>query len=269
MALTAFQRVVIRLLATRRIDSGESYIAGGAALNTFLESSRLSLDIDLFHDTIEAVATAWEADRQLLVARGYEVHFIRQRPGYVEATVVRETGSVDIQWTTDSAFRFFPLVRHEELGLVLHPFDLATNKVLALVGRLEVRDWIDTIESHDRIQRFGYLAWAACAKDPGFSPSAILEEAGRSARYSAVEIEMLAFDGPPPAAAALSRRWRIMLEEARNLVALLPPEKVGMCVLDTAGDLYSGGTADLERAIASGGLRFLHGSIRGALPRIL
>ena len=36
------------------------------------------------------------------------------------------------------SFRFFPLVEHEELGLTLHPFGLATNKVLALIGRLEV-----------------------------------------------------------------------------------------------------------------------------------
>jgi hypothetical protein len=31
---------------------------------------------------------------------------------------------------------------------------------------LEVRDWIDVIESHDRIQPLGFLAWAACGKDP-------------------------------------------------------------------------------------------------------
>jgi hypothetical protein len=39
---------------------------------------------------------------------------------------------VTIEWTRDSAFRFFPLVGHDDFGLVLHPFDLATNKVLAL-----------------------------------------------------------------------------------------------------------------------------------------
>ncbi len=80
-----------------------------------------------------------------------------------------------MQWSRDSAFRFFPLVRHDELGLTLHPFDLATNKVLALIGRLEARDWIDVINCHDRIQPLGYLAWAACGKDPGFSPASVLE----------------------------------------------------------------------------------------------
>jgi hypothetical protein len=37
-------------------------------------------------------------------------------------------------------------VRHPDFGLTLHPFDLATNKVLALVGRTEVRDWVDMVE---------------------------------------------------------------------------------------------------------------------------
>lgn len=202
MALTAFQRVIIRLLASRRIEGGESYLAGGAALNAITKSARQSRDLDFFQDTAAAVATAVEADGALLAAHGYEVRARRERPGYAEATVARGDESVEIQWTTDSAYRFFQLVQHEELGLVLHPFDLATNKVLALVGRLEARDWVDVIVSHERVQRLGYLAWAACAKDPGFSPSAILEQAGRSARYSAAEIAALDFDGPPPDRAA-------------------------------------------------------------------
>jgi len=45
----------------------------------------------------------------------------------------------------------FPLVEHAELGLALHPFDLATNKVLALVGRAEPRDWIDAIHCAEHL----------------------------------------------------------------------------------------------------------------------
>ena len=33
VALTAFQRDVCQLLAKRRLESGDSYVAGGAALN--------------------------------------------------------------------------------------------------------------------------------------------------------------------------------------------------------------------------------------------
>jgi len=36
--------------------------------------------------------------------------------------------------------------------------------------------------TRERIQRLGYLAWAASGKDPGFSPAAILDQAGRSSR---------------------------------------------------------------------------------------
>jgi hypothetical protein len=37
MAATAFQRELCRLIAKSRRDSGESYVAGGVALNILLE----------------------------------------------------------------------------------------------------------------------------------------------------------------------------------------------------------------------------------------
>jgi hypothetical protein len=144
------------------------------ASNELIESPRVSRDIDLFHDTAEALGSSWNADRALLERSGFSVALTRERAGPIEAEVTAGGESMLLEWARDSAFRFFPLVRHDDFGLVLHPIDLATNKVLALVGRLEVRDWIDVIESHDRLQSPGCLAWAACGKDPGFSPSAIL-----------------------------------------------------------------------------------------------
>ena len=168
----------------------------------------------------------------------------------------------------DSAYRFFPLVTHDDLGLTLHPFDLATNKVLALVGRLEVRDWIDVILCHERIQPLGYLAWAACGKDPGFSPEAILEQAARSSRYSAEEVGQLSFEGISPDAAQLARTWHRQLEEAREIVTTLPPDHVGKCVVDTAGALFAGGPADLASALTRKEVLFHEGRIRGALPQL-
>ena len=60
-----------------------------------------------------------------------------------QVEVLRGKDSVLIQWARDNAFRFFPLLEDDLLGLTLHPLDLASNKLLALVGRLEPRDWID------------------------------------------------------------------------------------------------------------------------------
>ena len=73
---------------------------------------------------------------------------------------------------------------------------------LALNLLLEVRDWVDVINSHAKLQPLGYLMWAACGKDPGFSPGSLLAHARRTARYSALELAQLQFEGDPPDAAA-------------------------------------------------------------------
>jgi len=176
---------------------------------------------------------------------------------------------VALQWTRDSAYRFFPLIAHDEFGLALHPFDLATNKVLALVGRLEVRDWIDLMTCHDRIQRFGYLAWAAPGKDPGLGPLFILEQAGRSARYTHHDMEKMQFDGPPPDIATLSRGWHAMRNEAIEIVKTLPPRHAGKCVLDHSGKLYTETLEQLKKDLASDQVFFHEGAIRGAYPQII
>jgi hypothetical protein len=267
MALTTFQRSVCRLLADHRIASGESYVAGASALNELIAASRVSMDIDLFHDTDEALEASWDADRRLLEAHGFEVRLIRERRSFVEAVVAKDRETVLMQWARDSAYRFFPLVRHADFGLTLHPFDLATNKVLALVGRLEVRDWVDLIHACEHLQPLGYLAWAACGKDPGFSPAGILEQAARSS-YSAAEVFTLAFATEPPDAGDLSRRWRAMLATGREIVDGLPHTEVGRCVLSREGMLFAGDASGLRLALDRGDLMFHAGRIRGAMPEL-
>ncbi len=266
MPLTDLQRRVCRLLADLRVASGEQYVAGGLALNQALGGTRLSRDIDLFHDTDEALATSSDADQRALVAAGFSVEPARRSIGFVEVVVRSGSEAVEVQWVRDSAYRFFPLVMHPDLGLMLHPFDLATNKALALVGRVAVRDWIDILTCHERMTPLGCLAWAASGKDPGLGPRFILEEASRTARYPAVEFDTLAFDGPPPDREALGRTWRAALEQGRAIVDLLPPAEVGRAVLDRSGAVFQGDAATLARVLAAGDLAFHPGAIRGAVP---
>ncbi len=268
MALTQFQRDICGLLADRRKAAGESYVAGGVALSVALDTFRLSRDLDLFHDSIDAVARSWDRDRSQLVESGYGVKTQRERPGFVQASVSRGPDSLIVEWIRDSAFRFFPLLEHPLLGLTLHPFDLATNKVLALVGRLEVRDWVDVLACDERLQPLGYLAWSACGKDPGFSPPALLGHAVRSGRYSEEEVASLAFDGPPPRAADLSRRWHAAVEDARTIVERLPVAHVGEVVLTSDARLFTGGPAELAGALKDGAVRFHRGRLLGALPTV-
>jgi len=267
MALTALQRAICRIIAANRKGQGEAYVAGAVALNALLETSRLSRDIDLFHDTQEALQATWDADRRLLAKAGFELEIIRERPTFVECVVRHGNESVVMQWLQDSAFRFFPLVEHTDFGLVLHPFDLATNKVLALVGRLEVRDWLDVISCHDRLQPLGYLAWAASGKDAGLNPSLILREARRSGRYSQAELESLAFAGTPPTLGDSQQRWRAILAEAQEILDALPTAEIGRCVLDAGLELFRGDAARLTRCLRAGEIHFHAGSIRGVLPQ--
>ena len=110
MALTELQQTLCTLIARQRRESGESYIAGGAAMSVVTGSPRISRDIDIFHDTTEAVARTAQADTETMAGAGFDVAVERARPGYVEAVVSRAAEQVVIQWTADSAFRFFPLI---------------------------------------------------------------------------------------------------------------------------------------------------------------
>jgi len=51
MASTEFQRALCRVIAQNRLNSGESYVAGGVGLNRMTGATRLSRDIDRFQVT--------------------------------------------------------------------------------------------------------------------------------------------------------------------------------------------------------------------------
>ncbi len=268
MAVTPFQSEILKLLARQRRASGESYVAGGVALNMLLAAPRRSRGIDLFHDTEAALAATWLADRVVLEGNGCSVKPLREAASFVEAVVARGTERTAMQWARDSAFRFFPLIEDDTLGLTLHPFDLATNKLLAMAGRLEVRDWVDVIHCDAALQPFGYLAWAACGKDPGYNPHSLLAAACRL-HYSQVEVDTLDFETESPHASALGERWHRMLAEAADVCGKLPPSHVGEAVIARDARLFRGNVAELAAALAAGAVLYHRGCIGGAWPRIV
>ncbi len=265
MAVTGFQAEVLRRIAAGLSPEGGTYVAGGLALNHVLGCTRVSRDIDVFNDTGEAVMAACAADTAALRAAGYEVRMRREGAGFAEAVVSCGGEATDIQWARDSAFRFFPLVRDDLLGVTLHPVDLATNKLLALVGRREPRDWVDAIRCAERVQGLGLLAWAACGKDPGYSPAALVEAAAR-VRFVQEELDLAVATGDVLDAGELSRRWHGLVGEARRVVAVLPPETAGTCVLDAWERPFRGDADGVAKELEAGRLRFHGGRIGGAAP---
>lgn len=268
MALTAIQGTILRLLADNRLRNPGSYVAGGLAMNYVLGKPRVSRDIDVFHDTVDALFTSWATDRETLERNGFTVKVLRELRSFVEAAVEKDGAVTEIQWGTDSAYRFFPLETDAVAGFTLHPLDLATNKLSALVGRTEPRDWIDVITASRSIQPLAYLVSAACGKDPGFSPLSMLEYVARR-RYNQAEIDLKILPKGAYDAAELCRFWHEEIERARETVKLLPPDEVGKVVMTREGELFKGSDECLKAALAADEIVFHEGVIGGAWPVIL
>ena len=268
MAVTAFQSEVLKRSARSRIDGGERYIAGGLALNHQLKRPRISSDIDVFNSSYSALERAADHDCAVLKDAGYDIRVTRKRDYIVEVVVSKDSGSTELQWVQDSAYRFFPLIEDELLGLTLHPFDLATNKLLALASRRVPRDWVDTITCSEDIQPLGLLAWAANGKDLGLTPNYILEMCSRT-NYTPPEFEMAIRNAGDYNLADLSAKWHEMIWRARDTVKLLPPSEVGKAVMTKDGNLFKGDDEALKAALAAGELEFHDGTIGGAWPRII
>jgi hypothetical protein len=224
--LSKLQSEIFRLLAGHR--DPESYIAGSTYLTR--QGARYSGDIDIFHDREERVAQAAGADAAVLRDAGKDVSWQRREPLFYQALVTDAGASTKLEWVVDSDFRFYPAQRDPEFGYVLHPADLATNKIMAAAGRREPRDIVDLIDIHDGILPLGAVAWAAVGRSLGFTPEGLINEVRRLARYTAADFERIASD-PPVDADATMRRLRQALEEADAFVRRMPTDKIGVLFL--------------------------------------
>lgn len=222
--LTDFQRTLLAELATA--PTADRYLAGGAAMHFAPNSVRYSDDLDFFHDSEERVAEAFAADRTHLEGAGYEVDVALSLPGFVRAVVRRGEDATRVDWAHDSAWRFMPLVREPLGGYLLHPVDLAVNKVLTLAGRDEPRDFVDMLFVHERVLPLAGLCWAAVGKDPGFTPLSLLELLKRRGRYRPEDIERLQLAEPFDLTDAKTT-WLAALAEAEAFARARPPEESG------------------------------------------
>jgi hypothetical protein len=225
MPLGRFQEEVLRLLAEGRSEN--SYLAGASGFLMAAKSPRRSADLDLFHDQLEAVAQAWERDRGVLAEAGLKVDLRLAQPGFIRALIRNPQGeTLIVDWCRDSAWRFMPPVRLASLGYVLHPVDLAVNKVLALVGREEPRDVVDVLYLHEKVLPLGALLWAACGKDPGLNPEMLLGLLGRRGRLQQVDLDRLDLV-KPLRVGAVDRAFREALDQAAGWIRQRPGEEAG------------------------------------------
>jgi hypothetical protein len=261
MPLGDFEKTVLRLLAANR--NPESYVAGATVFLRREDSHRQSQDIDVFHDTVQSLKLAAAQDAAVLQQNGFALEWVETQETLRRATVSKDGRSTRMDWAYDSAFRFFPVQPDAELGFVLHPLDGATNKVLALAGRGELRDYLDVLFLHRNVLSLGALAWAACGKDIGFTPQFLIEEAQRLAHYPAVRLNTLLLREPVDLVDC-KRQWLAAVAGANTLFQKFPPEEIGCLYLDANGQAVVPDPASPGFAL----LRRHYGSVRGAWPAI-
>lgn len=226
MPLSKLQVDILRLLAAHR--DPESYVAGSTPLNR--EAPRYSADIDIFHDREERVTRAAEEDSAILQDHGFTLQWLRREINFYSVLVHRGDEATKLEWVVDSDFRFFPAQTDELFGYVLHPVDLATNKVMAAAGRREPRDVVDLVMIHEQVLPLGAVVWAAVGKALGFTPEGLINEIRRLSRYTEADFRRVASD-PPVDPVATMVCFRQALDEAEAFVLRMPTEKIGLLFL--------------------------------------
>lgn len=259
MPITPLQADILAIIASNR--SPDNYLAGGTVLHFEPNSVRFSRDLDIFHDALAAVAPSFEADRVALAEAGFSIDVVISQPGFIRALIGRGPERTQIDWARDSAWRFMPAVRHEKGGYVLHDVDVATNKILALAGRTEPRDYVDAIDIHGRILPLGALVWAAVSKDPGFSPLSLLEHLKRQGRYRPEDMARLDLARPFDLVEA-KHTWTEALRDAETFITSRPPSEAGCLYYDTTQETFVAPGAESSKSVVPH-----FGRAGGILPR--
>jgi len=166
-----------------------------------------------------------------------------------------------VEWAQDSTWRFMPIIRSEEFGYQLHPVDLATNKVLALAGRDEPRDIVDTLYLHQHVLELGPLVWAAAGKDPGFSPHSLLELLRRRGKIRPEDLRRLDM-AVEPDVRQIKIEWQEALQEVEAFIGDRPSEEAGCLYYSRKSEGFVNPNRSIDAAVPH------FGRPGGVLPKI-
>lgn len=204
--LSDLQRRVAAVLAKLPAAS-EFVLAGGGALIARGDVSRLTRDLDFFALEPAQVDELLPIFEAALRAAGWEVFEERVAAGFARLVVVDGGERTGVDLAADA--RLLPVER-SEFGLLLSTEELAVDKVLAVFGRAEARDFVDLAALEPR---FGldHLCQLAAAKDGGFRRPVLREMLGRFERLPRDEFDV--DDNTFESIVESVRRWSVALRD--------------------------------------------------------
>ncbi|HVC70264.1 MAG TPA: nucleotidyl transferase AbiEii/AbiGii toxin family protein [Acidimicrobiales bacterium] len=210
--LTPLQRRIAAIIGG--LPEAEQFaLAGGGALIARGDVERQTRDLDFFGPAPQDVNRLMPAVEKALQDAGMNVSRIREAPGFVRLEVREHDEVTEVDLGADA--RILPVERGE-LGPILAGEELAVDKVLAVFGRAEARDFVDLSAVADRYG-LEYLCERALDKDRGFDPQVFREMLDRFDRLPRDE-----FDVPNRG----FERLVAIIEEWRGLVQDLTVERL-------------------------------------------
>ncbi len=160
-------------------------LAGGAALIARGDVRRQTRDLDFFGLTPDAVDRLLPAVDRALEAAGFVVHHMQESPGFARLLVESADDRTTVDLAADA--RLFPAEPRRPAPM-LSGEELAVDKVLALFGRAEARDFVDLMALEPRYG-LDRLCRLAAEKDRGFTPAVFADMLGRFNRLRREEFE--------------------------------------------------------------------------------
>jgi predicted nucleotidyltransferase component of viral defense system len=146
--LTPHQKRVASIIGSS-IGDLDFALAGGAALISKDMVDRRTQDLDFFGPSEAALGRLLPAVLENLAADGFGVEVRQQSATFIRMSVQTAEEETEVDLAVDA--RLFP-AESGELSPVLSSEELAVDKVLAVFGRAEARDFVDLAASRTLVR---------------------------------------------------------------------------------------------------------------------
>lgn len=165
--LTPFHQELLKRFAASAVGR-HFFLTGGTALSAFYLHHRLSEDLDLFTEAPNTVPLVLPVLQQMAKDLKTPLRISREFPTFIEAFFGPHHGEmIKMDFAQDSPFRLKGL-EETSVGIRIdNSTDIACNKLSALYGRAEAKDFIDVFFIAQKLFSFDELLAHAKHKHGG------------------------------------------------------------------------------------------------------
>jgi len=189
--LTPLQEQIAQIIGVA-LEGSDFALAGGAAIISQGIVDRRTRDLDFFGSSGPVLTERLQSVIDSLVREGFQVEIDQQNERFVRLDVRGLGVETEVDFGVD--FRLFPPDQGAH-SLVLSSRELAVDKVLAIFGRAEPRDFVD-LAALTQFFNIEELFADAVRKDRGFNLAVFAEMTSRISRLPRREFALndAAFD---------------------------------------------------------------------------